>query len=341
MSGAPQATVVIATFNRPAPIARLLRQLDAQTLSAERFEVVVVDDGSAEPVRPGLEATAWRFPLRVLEQANAGAAHARHHGAEIARGDVLVFLDDDMQVGPGFVAAHLARHLPGSRRAVLGRIRPPEDPREMALCERWHQHHLDRLAARRLAGETLPGNVLYTGNLSLRRADYFAVGGFDLSFRQVEDAELGLRLEKAGLEVDVAEEAWSLNAGDRPSAARWRRRARTWGELEHRIAEKHRDTLHASPWRYLRTSPRVARPLLLGAALLPGAGGLAALAAYAMAAVADGVGLRRLAFAAAGLTFQLEYFRGVRAAAGGARAVLREAAPWVHHASATPPAPEA
>jgi glycosyltransferase involved in cell wall biosynthesis len=333
VSGALRATVIVATFNRRAPLARLLGQLATQTVTRESFEVVVVDDGSAEPVRSWLDTSAPPFPLVLLEQPNSGPAIARHRGAEAASGEVLVFVDDDMQVGPGFLAAHLDRHLPGMRNAVLGRIRPPEDPGAMVLCERWHQHHLDRLAERSGAGEPLPGNALYTGNLSLRREDYVSVGGFDLSYRQVEDAELGLRLEKAGLTLTVAEDAWSVNAGDRPTAERWRRRARTWGELEHRIAAKHRDVRHASPWRYLGISPRAARPLLLGAALVPAVAGVVARSTYALAAAADWVGLERLAFSAAGLTFQLEYFRGVRAAAGGARDVLREAARWVSNAA--------
>lgn len=320
-------TVVIATYNRLALLERLLGQLAEQSVAPDRFEVLVVDDGSREPVRGALAPRP--FALRVEAQANSGPAVARDRGARTARGDLLVFVDDDMQVGPGFLAGHLAAHPPGARRVVLGRVRPPPRREDMALHERWHQHHLDRLAARSRAGEPLPGNMLYTGNLSLRRAEYLAVGGFDLGFRHVEDGELGLRLERAGLQLVVADDAYTVNNGDRPPPERWRQRAHTWGRHEVRIARKHPDLRHASPWRYLEISNALARPVLLGAALWPGAARIGASASYAIAAAADRRGLDRLAMTMIGLTYCLEFFRGVREEVGGPRDVLREATRFV------------
>ena len=116
-------SVVIATYNRPALVERLLRQLATQRLSGRSFEVVVVDDGSSPPVAPGLRALDLPFRLEVVEQQNAGAAAARNAGAAAARGELLVFVDDDMQVCPGFLQHHLTPHLEGERVVVLGRIR--------------------------------------------------------------------------------------------------------------------------------------------------------------------------------------------------------------------------
>ena len=56
MNEAPEISVVIATYNRPELIERVLAQLAGQTLPPSRFEVVVVDDGSKEPVLSRLEA---------------------------------------------------------------------------------------------------------------------------------------------------------------------------------------------------------------------------------------------------------------------------------------------
>jgi len=337
-SAAPRASVVIATFNRLALLRRLLENLADQSLPPADYEVVVVDDGSREPVRPALGPQP--YVLRVEEQANAGAATARNRGALAARGGLLIFVDDDMQVGRGFVEAHLELHGEGRRRVVLGQIRPPPQLSDMALHERWHQHHLDQLAARSKRGEHLPGNSLYTGNLSLRRSDYVTTGGFDLSFRHVEDGEFGLRLEKAGLEILVGEEAYTLNNGDRPSAEAWRRRAHVWGIHEVRIARKHADLRHASPWRFLGIMNPLARPIPLVAALLPGAAQACASVAYALARAADGAGLERLALTATGLTFCFEYFRGVRDELGGAGRVVSEATRYLLRMAPGAAAPE-
>ena len=124
----PTLSVVVATYDRAALLEQLLGDLARQTLSPERFEVVVVDDGSREPVAPRLERLAPPFALRVETQKNAGAAAARHRGVLAARGELLVIVDDDMRVPPEFLEAHLRRHTPGSRKVILGWIRPPPGP---------------------------------------------------------------------------------------------------------------------------------------------------------------------------------------------------------------------
>src|SRR5579859_4414351 len=81
-SGEPlRLSVVIATYNRPDLLEKLLAQLEKQTLPSSSFEVIVIDDGSAPPIEPQLKDKPRSLQLRVLSQANAGAAAARHAGA--------------------------------------------------------------------------------------------------------------------------------------------------------------------------------------------------------------------------------------------------------------------
>ncbi len=129
----PRLSVVVATYNRAELIQRLLHQLARQTLPASDFEVVVVDDGSREPVAPVLEQLELPYGLRVETQANAGAAAARHRGVLAARGEVVLITDDDMQVAEDFLARHLARHPRGSRNVVIGGIRPDPAISDMPL----------------------------------------------------------------------------------------------------------------------------------------------------------------------------------------------------------------
>jgi GT2 family glycosyltransferase len=321
------ATVVVATYRRPAALARLLEGLGRQE-GAPDFEVVLVDDGSPEPAAAVAASRRHPFPLTVLAQANSGAARARDRGIAVAGGEVVIVVDDDMEVGPGFVAAHLARHAPGSRRAVLGRILPPEDRAAMPLFERWHAVNLDRFARRAAAGEPVRGNDLCTGNVSFRRADYLAVGGFDVALPQGEDAELGLRLEAAGVELVFAADAWTRNGSDHVSLERWRRRAHGYGLADQRIAAKHAGVRHARPWRLVGRTHRAAAPALILAAILPALGRAGAAAAWALAAAAERRRLDRLAHAATTVSYQLHYLRGVHDALGGAGPVLRDVWRW-------------
>jgi cellulose synthase/poly-beta-1,6-N-acetylglucosamine synthase-like glycosyltransferase len=67
----PAVSVVLATYNRPELLARLLESLSRQTLAPNRFEVIVVDDGSRVPVIGQIDPSRYAFSLTVLEQPNA------------------------------------------------------------------------------------------------------------------------------------------------------------------------------------------------------------------------------------------------------------------------------
>jgi GT2 family glycosyltransferase len=323
-------SVVLATFNRLPLLKRLLEQLGRQTLDPSTFEVVVVDDGSKEPVEPHLETLKTPYRLKVETQANAGAAAARHRGVLAASGEVLVITDDDMQVAPEFLAEHLAMHPEGTRRAVMGHIRA--DPRigDMPFFERWYAYRLDSLAQGMKRGTTrLRGNFLYTGNLSLRRADYLAVGGFDPDLKRSEDAELGLRLEASGVELCFSHGAYTLHGSDHTSKEVWLKRAYLYGIYDSKIFQKHPHMAHASPWRFmLRISP-VARPLLGAAAVAPKLTRPLSEAALAAVQVADKVGLEKLAFAGSAVVYSMEYFRGVRDEAGGLTTAVKDFAKYL------------
>lgn len=320
----PELSVVMATYNRPLLLERLLGQFARQSLAPERFELVVVDDGSAEPVSARIDPGAYPFALRLLVQANAGAAAARHRGILAARAPLLVIVDDDMQVEPGFLAAHLAAHPAGSRRAVLGRIRADPELHEMPFFERWYAHRLDTLAEKVLSGRyTLHGSALYTGNVSLRRADYLAVGGFDPALRRSEDAELGLRLVESGVELAFSDEAVTLHGSDHTSEEVWLRRAFLYGVYDSRIGKKHPHLKDADPWRFLSKLRPAARPFVAAAAVAPSLTRPVSRAALAAVKAADAAGLEQLAFAGSAVVYSMEYFRGVREEAGSLRSALR------------------
>ncbi len=71
----PDLSVLIPTYGRTATIARLLDRLRDQSLEPGRFEVVVVDDGSPEPI--ALDTASYPFHLTLLRQDNAGPGAAR------------------------------------------------------------------------------------------------------------------------------------------------------------------------------------------------------------------------------------------------------------------------
>ena len=104
------ASIVIPTYNKLAHLKATLESMEALDHARESFEIVVVDDGSDDGTAPFLSGARFNFGLRVLRhEKNRGRAAARNSGIRQARGRVVVFLDDDMDVTPGLLTAHLKK----------------------------------------------------------------------------------------------------------------------------------------------------------------------------------------------------------------------------------------
>jgi glycosyltransferase involved in cell wall biosynthesis len=295
---------------------RLLSQLTSQTLPPDVFETIVVDDGSTEPVATVLRSHTFPYALTVLRSEHVGAAAARHRGLQRAVGEIIVVVDDDVQIGPDFLARHLEMHPIGSRRAVLGWIRP-DTTAAMPLFERFHADVLERFALEARTGSLqLQGTHLATGNVSIRRADYFSVGGFDVSLKHSEDAELGVRLQKAGVSLTFSDRARVIHSSDHASVSGWMRRAFVYGACDLQIARKHRDAPYADPWRYLWLVHPLSRPVLFVSVFSPSMMHVIALAAMRAAFAIEHIGAERFALIVTTVVYGIEYFRGVRHEAG-------------------------
>lgn len=309
-------SVVIATRERTASVVRLLTQLDDQTVHHGTFEAIVVDDGSPEPAGPALDGLALRYAMRHQRIEWSGQAAARHAGVLAARGEILVFVDDDMQVPADFLAAHLARHQQLRRAVVLGRIESIPTLGAMPPFERFNARQLERARASFLAGRTRPqGLHLCTGNVSMRREDYHRAGGFNQTLRRSEDRELGIRLEKDGCTVVYADEARTVHCSDHDDAV-WLVRAYRYGQFDHRIAAMHPDVPAAHPWRFWSLIHPASRPVVGVSLVWPALGRLLARGAYHAARLADRMRLPRLAVLLAAVAYATDYFRGLREACG-------------------------
>ena len=317
-------SVVMATYNRAELLRRLLRQLDEQTLDASRFEVVAVDDGSKEDTKQALSDLEVGYALTIARQDNAGAAAARQRGVELSRGKIIVIIDDDMQIAPTFLERHLARH-EDDQTVVLGRLRPDANLSEMPLFERFYARTMAAVGDAFASGaEQVRGHNVYTGNVSMPRALFVKAGGFDARFRQLEDEELGVRLEKAGARFAFADDAVTVHGSDWTSMQKWMERAYKDGLYQTKLAHKHPDVPESSPWRHIPNINPVSRPFLAFSLAAPRAASVLAGAAIRSASVLDKVGLEPVAIAGATLVYGIQYYRGVREETGGVRQAAKE-----------------
>jgi glycosyltransferase involved in cell wall biosynthesis len=175
-------SVVIATKDRHGYLRRTLESLQGQT-RAPQFEVIVVDNGSADETRSVVQAFAIRsIPVHYVSEPQPNRGKARNRGARVAAGRYLLFCDDDVWLPPAWVAAHGAAQT-GDDEVVNGPILnvPSYDARPSPTLANYSRA------------------FLCTCNASLSREAFFRAGGFDETFDLYgwEDTELGVRLRQA------------------------------------------------------------------------------------------------------------------------------------------------
>jgi serine acetyltransferase/glycosyltransferase involved in cell wall biosynthesis len=318
----PKISVVIATYNRGPGLRAVLEDLGAQ-VSAPPFEVVLVDDGSEVPAWRFVDELQLGFPLAHERQENQGAAAARDNGVRLARGEIVIIVDDDMRLPPDFVAAHAALHADGAD-VVLGHIRAPDDRAARSLHERFHMFQLERQLDAFQGGLAPRGVHLCTGNVSFSRRLYLDVGGFDRGLERSEDRELGIRFELAGANIVFGEAAVSYHESDHDSLEQWLGRAFRYGDYDSHIARKHPGVENADPWAFIYDVNPVSRPLLVLSAAAPGVGKVLRDAVINTAELMGSVGRERWALNGMTLGYGIEYFRGMRKAAGSGRGLVRD-----------------
>src|SRR5262245_47332862 len=205
--GEPRVSIVIPTRNRRASVERALASLAAQSYPAPAFEVIVVADGCDDGT-PAIPAEGRPFSLRVIDQPARGPSAARNAGAAAARGDLLIFMDDDIEPRPGFVAAHVQAHADRDpARVAIGYLPPQLQGRRdffAIMLRAWWEAMFGRW---RGPGYRFSYSDLLSGNFSLGTTLFTAVGRFDESLRCHEDYELGFRLIAAGARFTFAPEA--------------------------------------------------------------------------------------------------------------------------------------
>ena len=90
-------SIIIPTCNRPDRLAQCLVSLSNLKFPTQEFEVVVVDDGSRDPLDGVVEKFDDQLNIRLLRTSNQGPGAARNTGAEHAKGEFLAFTDDDCE----------------------------------------------------------------------------------------------------------------------------------------------------------------------------------------------------------------------------------------------------
>lgn len=188
----PSFSIVVPTYERRDRVCDALRSLFHLTYPGP-VEIIVVVDGSTDGTAAALAQLKCPFPMRVVEQANGGAGSARNRGAAEAHGDILFFIDDDMICEADLLEQHARMYEEGADAAIGDTPTHPESAPGFLSesVRRWIENEQVR--------SPISHWDVFSGQLSVRRSVFEAVGGFDEHYTRGtafanEDADLGVRL---------------------------------------------------------------------------------------------------------------------------------------------------
>lgn len=218
-----KTAVIVTTYNRPDALAAVLAGYRDQTVSD--FELLVADDGSTDDTRRLIESHVPRapFPLHHVWQEDKGfrPGAARNRAVAQTQTEYLIFVDGDCVPARHFVQHHRSLAEPGfflsGNRVLLSAAFTQRVLAEKIAVHRWPAPRWLAAWAKRDVNRLLPLLALpdasfrkraprqwegvKTCNLSLWRADFARVNGFDEAYSGwgLEDSDLAIRLIHAGI----------------------------------------------------------------------------------------------------------------------------------------------
>jgi glycosyltransferase involved in cell wall biosynthesis len=172
-------SVVIPARNEQEYVAHALASVTVQSYPLRSLECVVVDNGSTDGTAAAARMYAderREFPIVVVSEPESGVGRAKNRGAQVARGDIVVFLDADSRMAPSLIDDVVRHYDAGSPAGSIRIVADSDDPLErgfFALME---------------VGKVLFGvraQMMYCD-----RALFLALGGFRPELRHAEDLEL-------------------------------------------------------------------------------------------------------------------------------------------------------
>ena len=223
-------SIVIPVWSRPYEINLLLKALTLQKFDKSKFEVIIIDDGSPEPLYNIVNKYKSVLNIRYFRKKHTGnRAENRNWGAKKSKGERIVFLDSDMIPEENFLAEFDKATCDDAKKVSLGmRWRLLEFERDYIdenVIENNFQviKNLPALKDERFgvmnhakASYSYDGNwqLFYSHSVCLWRSEFLKVGGFDTRFSKhwgAEDVELGYRLYKSGCVITLNENVISYH----------------------------------------------------------------------------------------------------------------------------------
>jgi GT2 family glycosyltransferase len=252
-------TVVVPTYNRRKLLAAAVDSLRRQTFPSDRYEVLIVSDGSTDGTDEDYREPLSRPLTRLVRQEKQGfgLSAARNLGIREAQGRLVLFLDDDMTADERMIQAHVDAHARfGDDVAVRGRVKPAPELPDTPFCRivlgdvcRLYDDHTEQ-------ARFTDFSTAVSWQASYQRATIANLGGFDETFRCYgwEDIEFSYRASRAGLRFYYEPQALSYHNDQRQTLAAHGQRLRNASRMAPMLFERHPELADRFPM-YAHMSP--------------------------------------------------------------------------------------
>lgn len=190
-----EISVVIPSYNRKDLLKKCLLSLFDQNFDKNRYEIIVVDDGSKDETSLIVGKLIKKSPVKLtyLRQKNSGAASARNNGVKKAKGEILSFTDDDCIVDKNWLKTIYVTF--------------QQNPNIVACAGEVKLHPTDFIQtdSESQFSDPFSPSCPASNNFAILTATFLKIGGFDSDLYVNEDNDIFIRLLKRGFTIYVNE----------------------------------------------------------------------------------------------------------------------------------------
>jgi len=201
----PQFTVVVPVYNRPDEVDELLLSLTEQTVT--NFEVVVVEDGSAQPCEEIVKRYSEKLNIKYFFKPNSGPGTTRNYGAERSQGEYLIFFDSDCIIPPNYFEVVTKEVVENPVDAFGGPDRAHESFTPVQKAINYSMTSFFTTGGIRGGKKKMDKFYPRSFNMGIASEVFKKIGGFS-AMRFGEDVDLSLRIVEHGFSTRLFTEAY-------------------------------------------------------------------------------------------------------------------------------------
>ena len=144
-------SIIVSAYNVADVLGTTLPPLLSQDYSSEKLQIIVVNDASTDETAALLASPEWTDRCEIIHhETNRGRCATRNSGLHAATGDLVIFIDCDIEVADDFVSRHVERHADPQVTGLVSNLQPAMSP----LRQKYHRYLFTAGAARKRWAET-------------------------------------------------------------------------------------------------------------------------------------------------------------------------------------------